>query len=369
MKRFLLLMSLLPCLVIAQGKSERNIDLKGWVKNLHRKSALRSDQVVRLDSVYHYQGRPGRLDMIARHTYDEQGRLAEAVREHPSGDETYPSSFTKIVYDYLEGIAEPAVEAYYSLEEGVWEPTSRHETDFNAAGKLQETRLFYYDEGEWRLNDKTVATDFDEQGVYTVVIDSIFEDEVPQVIKMEVLFKDNYTVADTKFYYWEEEISTWRHVQSNQFAFDDNQNPLHDVATENYEGEGWRPYYEIVYTYDERNNQIGEEECNWDGYDTPYYFYQRMQNFYSDRLVTANKGLTNATIQIRLEHNMQLLTIALGDATIGQLSVVNPAGKTILQKTLNRQQQTLSVQALPAGVYFIRVDTPQGSKTEKYFLP
>lgn len=366
MKRFLLMMSLIPCLVIAQKMPERS-KLMNWKFMQIQQSALRSDELVVLDSMYNYQGKPGVLSQLSRFTNDEMGRPISRMIEYYSWTGEPGASFWKREYEYEKNLREPSVETYYRLEEDTWIITSKDETDFNEFGVLAETRHYNYEEEEWVLSEKTTVTNFDENGHYVTFIDSIFEGKELQIMKGEVTYSEGYKSGIANLYWWNDEIQKWQHLQINNLTMDDNMNIIHDEAFEKYEKDEWSPYYDIFYMYDERNNLIEENEISHDG-SGDSFFYNRYQHFYSDNLITANQTLTNQHIKIRLENKTQSLTIDLGDATTGVLSVVNLSGKTILQNTLKGQISTTSLQSIPNGIYIIRVYTPQGSKIEKILL-
>lgn len=379
MKRFLLMMSLLPCFVIAQGMPERakRIMVPLMMKQVQR-SVLRSDQPAVLDSVYNFRGNPGQLSNITRFTYDEQGRCAtETIAHHewtPSG------SFSRTEYTYIENQTEPSVlTSYYQRAGEESKPNWKREYDYNEFGKMTEIRIYEYEEGEWFLSDKTTMTAFNEKGDFTACIDSIFEGGELQIFRTEAVYAEDNKTIDVDFYFWQDAEQIWRYVQRTIVKRDDHLNVIADIAYERYDSEELRPYYEIYYTYDERNNQIGEYEISHDGTGDSY-FYSRLQNFYSDGLIcdypsiytdyqtTANQEMSIKSVQIYQNALERSLVIDLGNQSKGKLSVIGLSGKLVRQHILNGSFNEVSLSNLSSGVYLIRVETLQGVKVEKILL-
>lgn len=360
MKRFLLAMIMIPLCATGQQLKENGNSLK-WIKNnLDQISVLRSDPTPpQLDSVYTYTNQPEKLETIEYHKYDEVGRLAQTIQKVVSSD-----TFSKSEYEYLEN---RTVETYYSLNNNEWKKTSKFEIDYNEAGKQKETRDYEYENGEWVLIDKIVALEFDENGNFTILIDSIFEGDELQIFKMELAYSADYKTADEKYYVWSEDKSEWIHQQTNQYTFDENFNVIHDTAIEHLDGSDWYKSYEAFYTYDERKNLIEGKEFNWDSDGSEYAFYARMENYYSDNLITANKVITNRTVNIRLEDRN--LSIDLGNDSNGQISIVGITGKIYQQNRLEGQVNSISLNGIPSGIYILQINTPSGTQTEKIILP
>jgi len=366
MKRFLLMMTLIPCLVIAQKMPEREKQLsRKWLQN--QQSALRSDELVTLDSIYNYTDKPGRLSHISRFTNDEMSRPEIEMREYYTQEQEPGGLFSKIEYAYKGNIKEPAVETYYLQNEGKWVPSRKYETDFNEFGKLAETRAYRYNEGEWTLDERTTVIEFDGAGNFSVAIDSIFEGGELQIMKLEFTYTGDNKMASADFHFWEAETEEWVHLQNNILMYDDHQNLLHDSARDKYDTEEWSPYYDIFYTYDERNNLIEEYEISHDDF-SDSHFYNRFQNFYSDNLVTANQKIgQSGNLLISIDSSKQLI-IDSGTALNSRMTVINITGKQIYQTRLTGGVNTLSLESVPAGLYIIRVDTPEGFKTRKIVL-
>lgn len=369
MKRILLLLSLLPCLVFGQSEKREAKPLLKWKKYTERlqvpfQSGLRADASVVKDSMYTYRDEEKILIEKATYKYDAVGRVIE---ETSYWDYNKTGSFThlKEEYKYADTGIYPIEVNYYRWEGDNWIKTSKDVYTNNADGYPIDLREYTYINGEMILMFTTTAGALDDNGKPLYYLFFIVEGGVPLVMKMDIEFDNNYQPLSMTTYEANVEENDWMPFEKIEYTINPETSLREEETHADYNNGQWEPSYNRYYKYDERGELIEEKEIESNG---NVWEWLRYKNFYSDNVITKNQTLTNQHIKIRLESNTQLLTVDLGDASKGLLSIVNPSGKTIIQDSLNGQLKTVSMQSFPSGIYFVRVNTPQGTKTEKISL-
>lgn len=364
MRTFLLLLCMLPCIAFAGNlpKSIKNIEA---FKKVNQQSRLRSDQTIVLDSTYTFSGTEKRLNSITKYIYDKQGRIAEEEYTY-NMDNLEFKRFEKSIYNYKDDFSYPSEQRNYILIDGEWVEDSKSSLEYSKGIVPIETRDSCFLNGEWYLEELIQAKEFDEEG-YPIMFESTSWEggSSPEYASFAFTYDKNYMVETMKHFLLYQEKNEWIHVQTNHFKWDQNGCLLRDYAEEYDSDKGeWIESYEIIYTYDERNNLIEENESM---YGISYSSINH-QNFYSDKVITVNKQIAPfSDIKIINNPSSHILTVDLGEQTKGTIIIIDTAGKMVLNKILSSNSNEIPLQ-LRFGFHIVKVKTDKGTFTEKIFI-
>ncbi len=367
MKTFLLLLSLVPCLVLAQTpKSNKQKQSEKFLQTLQipQHSTLRTTTAILRDSMYTYRNEESNLIEKAYFSYDQQGRLIEEVALWDY-NMTGHWSDTKTVFVYSDGVDKSTEIQHYVMKNGKWEMMVKEIQVYNGNNSgmpVSETEYAFID-GVWVEISIITATKFDEEDIPTEYMLTILGDETPILMKWEITINDNYLPAGKTTFSWGDN-NTWIPFEKIILSYD--KQGLLKIKEEHadYSNGNWEPSYDIHFEYDERGNLISEKEMYADGF---VYDSLRYQNYYSDGIATKNESIS-ITSPITIQNYAGSLTIDLGEETNGTVVIIDSGGRTVLNRPLKSEIATIPVHSLAKGIYFIHIKTSRHQVTQKTII-
>ncbi|MDH6356649.1 hypothetical protein [Parabacteroides sp. PF5-9] len=372
MKRFLLLLCLLPCLSFAQTeKKQKPKTLKWFQSGTSATPLLRAQESILLDSVYTFtktdEENPEILEQKTYYKYDEFQRITEELLfVDYSGLEQFRQY--KSIYTYKNSSRYPSrIETYY-LKNGNWMKISEDQQNYTEEGIPLEARSFVFDGEGLKLENVWKAISFDEKGIPTEFIDSTFYEEV-YVMKFNITFNEKaQPTAVTTFS--PNEINREEWIPFEKMIYHLDEEGLLRLKEEHYDYEGdedWDFSYLIAYEYDERGRMIHENEAMGPGM---FYSFISTRNFYSDGLTTHNEPPVTAatTATIHYTQGSGSLYVDLMQEQSGHLLIMRPTGRLVGQYRLNQQTTTIPLNTVKGEVLIVRLQTKSGHYTKKILV-
>lgn len=321
------------------------------------------------DSVYTYQGEENVLTSIEYYTYDASGRPVQVEAKSARGFDGNLIISSKTEYSFQENPEEELyewMETRFVYNQGEWHPVSLIVNGYDTATGIQiYMKSFQYQNGE-RIKDWTWETvEFTAEGYPSQVVDSTFNrDGSVDVMRMDATYDGLDRPAKGTTYALDGETGEWIPVQRNQLTYDDQGKILRQHA-ELMEDGHWEFGFEYTYQYDERGNMTHETSREADG----SVFRIRYRNFYSDRIVTHAETLrANPAYTVRVLPASRILQVDLGEATEGQITLINAAGTIVYRQTVSSAVSSIPLGALATGFYIIHIYTPEGEASHQVII-
>ena len=366
MKKLVLFVCLLPCLSFARPSSDHFSKIFGAT---HPKTSSLRAAASTLDSIYTYQGEENRLTDIEYHTYDASGRLIKEERKLSRGFDGDLVLSSKTEYSYPENPGTGRYETEektYRYDNGQWTLVSKTLNGYATATATQiYMRSYLFEDGKWKKDWIWEAVEYTDEGYPSLVVDSTFHsDGSVDVMRMDAVYDGRPVPSEGSMYGLDEKTGEWIAIQRNRMEYNDEGNILSQYAELLEDGE-WGFGFEYTYQYDERGNVTHETDREADG----TVFLIRYRNFYSDRLVTHNQTLQAAPdYTVRIHPASRVLEVNLGEATEGQVAIINAAGTTVYRQTLHSSLSSLPLNSFSTGFYIIHIYTPAGEASHQVVI-
>ena len=384
MKKTLLLLCVLPCLLSAQNVSVNVVKEKSYVKQII-KDSKEADRVFVYagpgnnlpDSVYTYYGEEKRLASKAAITYDENGRK---VQEKGLTDLDYDGVIGdnegyKIDYVYTakgDLIEEEVITSFY--ENDTWVYSGKVVSVYNSSELNFPIDFYVYDyiEGSWVLDWKTIAIELDEKGRPVVLMDSTtHSDSYISVMRFNITYNEIGKLGlVTTFEKIAETEDEWEQVEKIEYFYNEKGQLTREVHYDfdydyygSTEEKDWVYEYTTSYAYDEKGNLISEIDSDEDDVFGGYYY----TNIYLSN-PDANDVILSVQSKIYPNPVSDVLFVTIEDADNAVITLVNSAGSVVVQQKTNSSVTTIPVQSFAKGYYFLIVKTDKGIKTHKVII-
>ncbi|MDR1455334.1 MAG: T9SS type A sorting domain-containing protein [Tannerella sp.] len=377
MKKYVLLLSLLPWLL--QAQVSKNGPEEIFMQWTDRPSAmggavLRAGAVDNLpDSTYTFYGK--KLHRRVGIKYNEDGLV---VLEEGYTDFDYDGLVDeglKIEYAYTreDGCLTSDGISYLKFSEGEeWYAYSRVVTRYSANGQPVKSCLYYsLGDGEWELNQMKSAVEYSERGNPVVVMDSIPSGSGLKAIARYELYYDSFDrmTGYIRLASDEREGETyityiWVVREKVEITWDGAGRRL-ETSFRPSGSEGWEIDHLIETRYDERGNAISETEKGPDG---EIRYSESCRHVYPDGLVTATiRPGERRSSAIYPNPSTDYVTVILPEEAPAVLTLVDLSGRVVIRQTVERQA-TVAVNTLPRGIYLLKVDTAGGTDVHKLII-
>ena len=386
MKKTLLMLCILPCLLSAQNVSVNVVKEKSFVNQIV-KDKQAGDRVFVYagseknlpDSVYTYYGKEKRLTSKAAITYDENVRK---VQEKGLTDLNYDGVIGddegyKIDYVYTakgDLIEEEVITSFY--ENDTWVYSGKIVSVYNSPELFLPIEFYVYDyiEGVWVLDWKTIAIELDDKGRPVVLMDSTtHSDSYISVMRYNITYNEIGKLGlVTTFKKIEDTEDEWEPVEKLEFFYDtdgrlkseDHYDYDYDyVYDEETEEKDWVYEYTTSYAYDEKGNLISEIDSDEDGVLGGYYY----TNIYLSN-PDANDVILSVQSKIYPNPVSDVLYVTLEGTDNAVVTLVNAVGSVVVQQKTNSSVTSIPVQSFAKGYYFLIVQTDKGIKTHKIII-
>lgn len=361
MKKFVLLVCLLPGLAFAQRVSNKSAKFQRFFqKSAPVETKMSAFTSATLDSVYWYQGSEEVLTSKRYFTYNEAGQK----QTESSGRFVIDS---KVEYTYATGSDGKSVEEIsYRLDNEKWLPTYKAVTKYNHTQSPIGMYQYYYKEGVWVNDNFQTSTEFNAGGYPTVIMDStFFEDEPTNVMRMEVAYDKKNNAEGLSILEPGKTNGEWIPAQKAKLTYDDNGLVLSQYHEVKDDDGKWKFSFLYTYQYDERGNIIREIDEN-EEYEKPYPM--RYQNFYSDNVVTKNESIhVNNAIRIAVNAGSKSLSVDLGEQQRAIVTIINAGGAVARRISVDESLSTIALNELN-GYYIIHIQTAKGVKSQSVII-
>ena len=384
MKKTLLLLCVLPCLLSAQNVSVNVVKEKSFVKQMIKDSQAVDRVFVYAgpgnnlpDSIYTYYGEGKRLMSKAAITYDENGRklqekgLTDLDYDGIIGeDEGY-----KIDYTYTQKgdlIEEVIIMSF--IENGTWIFAGKNVNVYNNAELNFPIEFYVYDyiEDNWVLDWSTIATELDDKKRPIVCMDStIHSESYTSVMRYNITYNEIGKLGlVTTFEKIEETEDEWEPVEKIEYFYNEKglltSEDHYDYDYDYYEeteDKDWIYEYTTNYAYDEKGNLISEVDGDEDGVFGGYYY----TNIYLSN-PDANDVILSVQSKIYPNPVSDVLFVTIENADNAAITLVNAVGRVMIQQKTSSLVTSIPVQSFAKGYYFLIVQTDKGTKTHKVII-
>ena len=376
MKKILLLLGVLPCLLSAQNVVKERSLVKQMIKDkqLEDRVLLYSGSEKNLpDSVYTYHGQDKDLISKSALTYDNNGRIVQekGVRYLNYDGVSQGSEEYKIDYVYTQkgNLIEEDVTTSY-LVNGEWISAYKVVSVYNSADLYSpiEYYVYNYDGDNWVLDWSTTATEFDDKNRPIVYMDSTFYpsyDADTFVMRMNMVYNEIglYSLITT-FIPVDEAGEEWMPLEKIELVYNEDGKLVRDVHSD-YDKYvlAWIPSYTYSYEYDEAGNRISEIESSEYGVTDEIYY----TNIYSS-IPDANSVLLSVQAKIYPNPVSDVLYVTLEGIDNAVVTLVNAAGRVVAQQNISHSIASIPVQSFAKGYYFLVIQTSKGTKTHKVII-
>ena len=327
-----------------------------------------------IDSVYTYEGAEKKLVRVTAYTYGESSEAwNEKTQERGlfdinedgviSDDEEYKVDYT---YTRKGDLFEEEAMWYYKMPDG-WSETAKSVIYYYSSDMtiIDNYRIYTYDEDKWLLAMKRVTTEYNDEKLPSVQIDSLyFTDGTAIVQRTDFLYNEDGRYSESIFYEHPDitviggELKITR--KTEYFYNEDGK-----VAKEmnyNHNGEEWCYSSTIDYEYDERGNCVSiitRDEYNI--IDEVYYKYK-----YSTR--DSNEKFFSVQSKAYPNPVSDVLYVTIDGADNAVITLTNIAGSIVAQQKTNQPTTQIPVHSFAKGYYFLTVQTATKTETHKVFI-
>lgn len=376
MKRSLLLLCAIPCLLTAQTSTKKEPGEKPFIQQLKNNQQISNQLMLRSgntnlpDSIYTYSGEEKELESIEAISYDENGRRKEVnVKADLNEDGVITDDeLFKVEYTYTqkEDILEEEIVSFYSIEDE-WLAFSKVITQYNTYGNYLDRYEYMYDfENEkWLDGSKLIVEDLDEKGNAIAALDSTLDGDEWSLMYWEYTY-DDQNRCDTVFSYDYNEVEKkkGRPIEKVEFHYNDNGKVIENIHYENDEETGeWIYEHKMVYTYDDKGNVTSEKDIESDGkISSPEYY----ENIYSSTV--ANEEIFTVESAVYPNPVSDVLNVTINGADQAVITLINANGGIVVQQKVQQSTAAIPVSSLAKGYYFLTVQTAQGAKTHKVVI-
>jgi len=382
MKRNLLLLLALPCLLSAQVATEGKRTPGQWLSKLQTADgiALRAESIDNLpDSTYTYYD--GRLYKAVGITYNEtNGWVAQEKGFTDYNYNGVVDNAFKIDYTYAKPgqtdageivLVQEAIMYMMPRQDGVWEDYSREITSYNATNMPVKTSFYYTDgKGGWDISEAIETVEYDGNGNPAVMISSysLGAGGMRADMRFEIFYdgQGRFKGFNTFVPIRGGTDEGWEPAESIVVTYDNLGNRVDTHFERDDEGE-WQNTYIIETIYDERGNVISEEERDL-GEDGEYHtvWIDTYRHVYlPDVITSAVKAEAVRSSVVYPNPSTDYVTVSLPDAGQALVTISDLSGKTVGRQAIGRQA-SIAVHSLPAGVYLLTVQT--AGKTDVHKL-
>ena len=340
MKKFLLLVCVVPCLLSAQHATVKNVlkDRQSIQQVLKSLSVAAPEQVVTragtesnlLDSVY---------------IYDDKAKTELSEKKIF----TYTSKDGKITVEELW------YEQYYSG----WEAYEKMMYVLNESDLINPIEIYSYsyEDGDWILFMQMKATAFDGAGRPTVydVESSWFED----LMRMEVTYNPQGLMISRSILM--QTGNSWFAVQTEEFTYDAAGYVIKSEFTD-YEGISSTEEY----VNDEYGNPI---YMKYTGIEEGYGEWE-YEEYYTNYYPTGNTNEIIFSIQSTVYPNpaSEVLYVTIEGAGEAFITLVNMSGSTVFQQKTSQPVVSIPVQSFAKGNYILTIQAGAGTKSHKVII-
>jgi hypothetical protein len=378
MKKFILLLSLLPWLLAAQVSKDGI--RKAFMQRTDRPSirngvALRTDAVDNLpDSTYTYYA--GVLHKRVSIKYNEDGQVVLEEGYTDFDRDGLVDEDVKIEYTYTREdgfLVQDRISWLKFFDDGVWHEYARDVTCYNTNDLPVRTCLYYsLGDGEWELNIITATVEYNEKGNPAVVMDSVPSGNGLQAIMRYELDYDRFDRVDCVVRYGliedGETEGEWVVREKAETTYEGADKCI-DSYFKPAGNDGWEMDCLIETLYDERGNTISETKKKPDG--SGGYTILWSDTY---RHVYLPNGSTSA---IRPEESQlsvvypnpstDYVTVLLQEADQAVVTLVDMSGRVVGQQTVEHQA-TVALDSFPRGFYLLKVRTAKRTDVHKLLI-
>ena len=404
MKKLLLILFTLPYLLSAQNVTTNVAKYKSFAKQIitgrqvnDRVSTYSGDGNNQLDSIYIYYGEEKVFVGKASITYDDNGSMVQqkSIFDYDN-DGIYDQENTfdyddngrivleKYMFDEdVDGIYDEGEKSEFlyaqkgnlieveeissTFRNGIWKYYYKSVTYYNPANMYTPVESYGYshneNEGGWVFSSKKTATEFDEKGRPTVIMDS---SQWLDIMTVSCRIVHTYTESGLYSSTTEfrpathtEPVEVWEPRNREEFIYDEDDKLTKEVRIQ-YD------FDETItddYDYDEKGNVISVITTLDDGEIESIY----LKNFYSSG-TDANDVIPAVQSNIYPNPVSDVLHITIDGAENAVITLVNAAGSVVVQQKTNHSITSIPVQSFAKGYYFLIVKTSKGTKTHKVII-
>ncbi|MDR1675402.1 MAG: T9SS type A sorting domain-containing protein [Tannerella sp.] len=371
MKKFILLLSMLPWLLPAQvpenGRTGKASMLWTDRSSVMNGITLRVGTVDNLpDSTYTYYS--GALHRRMAIRYDEEGRvvLEEGYTDYDRDGLVNDALKIEYTYTYEDGFFTGEGISYYKFYGDDWFGYSRAVTRYNANGQPVRTALYFPGgDGEWELNQFASTVEYDGRGNPTVVMDSIpYGDGLKAIKRHELQYDGSSRLVGHDVYTFTggETEGEWVMRERSVITYGAN------MHTETYLTPTGIDYL-IETLYDERGNVIAEtaKKPGGDGGYTVLWSDTYRHVYLADGATPVILPERSRSSAVYPNPSTDYVTVTLEDAETAEATLVDLSGRIVGRQTVGRQA-TVAVYSLPRGLYLLKVQTAKGTDVHKLVI-
>jgi len=379
MKKILLLVCALPCLLSAQNAPVKNVlkDKRSIQQVMKSLAVGTQDKAVSLrsgtgnnlpDSIYTYSDKEKKnLTKKTYIKYNVDGRKTEERMIVWWGD-SQEEAKTEYTYTSEGGKVKQEIILYWK-NEGVWEIAgSKDMYVFSASDLVNPIEQYWYgyDDKNWKLYSKFIAVEFDAAKRPTVYDGeglSGSEDGTEEWITARITVTYNTQgLKSLKSYFWFSTVLVFK----EEFFYNNLGQLIKHVAYE-YEFDGSLYATETnEYTYDNRGN----ESAMLSRYQWAEGDYEESAEYYTNFYPNGTGSEIISTVQSSIYPNpvSDVLNVSLSEAGEAFLTLVNLTGSIVYQQQTSHAVTTIPVGSFAKGYYILSVQSGGRTAVHKVII-
>jgi len=228
--------------------------------------------------------------------------------------------------------------------------------DSNNNRTLSETYNWDDTTNDWKANYKYVST-YDSNNNLTLTESYNWDDTAndwKKDYKWVGAHDSNNNRTLYEYYEWDDTTNDWKgdYIKSVR-AYDSNNN---QTLSETYDWDDatndWKGNSKYVYSFDSNNNQTLSETYDWDDTTNNWYRSGTRIFYYSESHLSTTKATLEVSLLLYPNPASNMLNIDSNNSKVSKVEIYTITGKKVLSI---KNTNTINVQALPSGVYTIRI--------------
>ena len=396
MRRFLLLVCVLPCLLSAQNTPLKNVlkDKSSVQRLLKRLPAPKQEQAVTTrsgttanlpDSVFaYYDAAKTELFRKTYFKYNELGRPTEERWIEYWDNEPHWEYKTVSSYTRKDGKITVEEITYRLNPQGKWEIAFEksvfvlNESDLN---NPIEIYIYEYDEDadKWILWMQAKAVKFDAGNRPTVydVEWSFYEEELGGLIELALRIENTYNanglissqsmfldLSTFPFFTADDPDETWLLMQKQEYFYNASQQLVKEVFTEYDIDPDYLSITTSEYKYDDKGN-VNYERYFFDDYEDNFYeiFYV---NYYPKD--TGNEVVLSTKSAIYPNPVSDVLRVTIEGASEAVITLISENGSAVYRQKTSRAVTAIPVQSFAKGFYILTIQADNRTSTHKVLI-
>lgn len=368
MKKTLLLLCAIPCLLTAQTSIKKESGEKQFLQQLMKNQQTGASLANLPDTIHTYRGEGKDFWYTEEITYDENGRrkLVNRIADSNADGIITDEEMTKIAYTYQFKNDTLEIQEISSVFREEWIDVSKTVSIQKSPGIYLEYTTYGYINDCLVLSIKAVAAEFNEIGL--PVLYNLFSSEDMTIDSDLFLYLYNEITYDEKnryntFTYFapiQDELDSLL-ISKTEFKYNGNEK-LEKMINYDYDNEEWHYNYLIEFAYDEKGNLFSEIEKSESGVEEAFYY----TNIYPSTV--SNEEIFSIESSICPNPVSDILNVTIEGTDEAIITLISANGSIVTQQKVQESVASIPVSLLAKGLYFLKVQTTHGAKTHKVII-